>query len=76
MAPSKGRKREIETTILSGPSLPDRFSHVVVKRLWANNYRANVYSFTGESGVVARRRIAVSYFVRALKDKLVFDPPL
>jgi hypothetical protein len=72
----KNRKREIENEIMAGLGMPDRFSHVVVKRLWSNHYRANVYCYTGEFGVVRRRKISHSYFVRALKDRLVFDPAL
>lgn len=70
----KNRKRDIENAIMAGVGMPDRFSHLVVKRLWANHYRANVYCYMGECGVVRRVKISHSFFVRALKDKIVFDP--
>lgn len=70
----KNRKRDIESEIMGGVGVPDRFSHFVVKRLWANHYRANVYCYMGECGVVRRVKISHSFFVRALKDTLVFDP--
>ena len=72
----KNRKREIESEIMAGAGVPDGFSHVAVKRLWANHYRANVYCYAGELGVVRRRIISDSFFVRVLKDRLVFDPSL
>jgi hypothetical protein len=76
MAPVKSNKRQIENEILSGLGVPERFSHIVVKRLWSNHYRANVYCYWGEPGYVKRRMISHSYFVRALKDRFVFDPQL
>jgi len=69
------RKREIELAVLAN-GLPDRFSHLVVKRLWPKHYRVNVYSFTGEPGVVVRRKIVHSYFVKIIGGKPVFDPIL
>ena len=42
MAPVKSNKRQIENEILSGLGVPERFSHIVIKRLWSNHYRANV----------------------------------
>jgi hypothetical protein len=71
----KDRKREIERNVLSTLGLPDRFSHVVVRRLWTNHYRINVYAFWGE-GFVKKLRITDSFFVTVRKDQHKYSPEL
>lgn len=73
---ASSKKYDIERAVMAGLGLPDRYSHTVVRRLWPNHYRVNVYCYTGEQGFVKKRKICHSYFVTSKKGVLTFDPPL